>query len=127
MLLFILISLVIVIIIHWTVSSYYLKRRRNIKDKRTWLFAEERKKHFVFADIAIIVSFFCVIVYLANTEQYINFSPYTVTGLLFLLSTSQGIEEWIYHRTEKVYYHRFLSSITFLTLMFTFVIGERLI
>ncbi|MBO1003007.1 DUF4181 domain-containing protein [Pseudogracilibacillus auburnensis] len=115
--LFYLVSLLVILTMYLFIRSYFLHRRKNIQDKRYWLFATGRNKYFVLFEIVAIVMFFITGMF-ASIYPHLDFSPYMVTGLLLLLSSIQGIEEWIFHREEKVYYHRLLSSVSFLVIMF---------
>lgn len=122
--LFLTISFTIVIIIYFIISLYFFQHKRNIKNKRNWTFAEGRNKCFVAVEVLFIAIFLVVCFVSMNFANQINLSPFLVSGLLLLMSINQGMEEWIYYRKDKVYYHRLLQCAAFLTLIFLSVIDR---
>jgi len=117
---FAIVSTAIVFIVYLLIGPIYLGRRLRIKDKRNWLFAEGRNKFFVTIEIAFIALFLITGYININLVNPLDLSAYMVTGLLFLISVSQGIEEWIFYRKDKVYYHRFVQACALLCLMVLF-------
>lgn len=98
--------------------SEYFVRRLGIKRTNKGLFTAGRKKHFII--IEIILFAFLAIACFALIDYY----PFSVTLSLTLFFTFvfilRGIEEWIYKKEKKGYYHEWLASISFLFLFLFF-------
>lgn len=89
-----------------------------------WTFTEERKKYFFAVEIVLIVLFLISVFISVAMGISKILAPFMVSGLLLLISISQAIEEWIYYRKDKVYYHRILQSFALLSFIILCIIEQ---
>lgn len=108
-----LVAMLIVFVLLLLVSEYFV-RRLNIKRTKIGAFTKGRRKGFMAIEVLLFVLF--TISIFTTWDSY----PYSNRLSIFMFFTSiylfRGIEEWIYRRANKGYYHEWLASLAFLVL-----------
>lgn len=117
----------IVLVAYFVITQLYFKKHLNIKNKWIGPFSKGRRISFIAIDLFIILAFFVFAVILGTSlDAFPNFQLTLVISLFilfFLLSLNRGLEQWLFHRSEKAYYHEWVSALTLL-LMFLIIIME---
>ena len=83
-----------------------------------------RNRYFLAIDFLFIFLFLGVIMGYANGDFTIMESHsyiFAMFGLFIMLSINSGIEEWLFHRQDKTFYHEWLSALLYLMILFVLV------
>ncbi len=87
-----------------------------------------RKRYFLAIDFLFISLFFGVLTGYANGDfTFMGLHSYIIAmfGLFIMLSINSGIEEWIFHRKDKAFYHEWLSTLLYLLVLFVLYSSEK--
>lgn len=121
-------AMAIVMIAYIAITQFYFRKHLNIKIKWIGPFSKGRKTPFIAIDLFLILAFFVFAVILGTSlDAFPNYQLTLIMALFvlfFLLSINRGVEQWLYHRSEKAYYHEWATSLTLL-LMFLIIIMEE--
>jgi hypothetical protein len=113
-------GLVIIFVFQLLISEYFV-RRLDIKRTKIGVFSKGRKKGFIAVEIILMVLF------IISLSALLDYYPYSVSLSMTMYFTLtylfRGIEEWVYKKENKGYFHEWLASITFL-IIFLFFIGD---
>ena len=120
------IEILIVFAIYLAISYFYLNKKLGIKNKRRGLLSMQRNRYFLAIDFILFILFIGVIMGHANrdfTFMGSHFYLFAMFGLFIMLSINVGIEEWLLHRKDKAFYHEWLSSLLYFTILFVLIIS----
>lgn len=85
------------------------------------MFHQDRKGLWIFIDCVLLVLFIWAMFWVNVEERPEPFSGLVRTSpmfaLFFLTNLNRGLEEWLTHREDKAYYHEWLGSLLFLTVV----------
>lgn len=113
-------ALAIVLIFYLVITQLYFRKHLNIKNKWIGPFSKGRKLSFIAIDLFIILAFFVfAVIFGTRLDAFPNFHLTLIISLFtlfFLLSINRGLEQWLFHRSEKAYYHEWASSLTILVM-----------
>lgn len=116
-------GLLIIVVLQLLISDYFV-RRLGIKKTKIGAFSEGRRKGFIAIEIILMVTF------IISCYALLDYYPYSVSLSITMFFTLtylfRGVEEWIYKKGDKGYYHEWLASITFL-ILFLFFIGYMIL
>ncbi|MCU9594075.1 DUF4181 domain-containing protein [Caldibacillus thermolactis] len=113
-------GLVIIFVFQLLISEYFV-RRLDIKRTKIGVFSKGRKKGFIAVEIILMVLF--IISLYALFDYFLYSVSLSMTMYFTLTYLFRGIEEWVYKKENKDYFHEWLASITSL-IMFLFFIGD---
>jgi len=124
---FTIVGLIVVGIIYFFISQYYLKRKLKIRDK--WVLTRNRNAYTIAIEIILFIVFTYSLMGLYVNEES---NMYTATtkaipffAFFFLLGITRGVDEWLRNRDEKVYYHDWLGSIMIVISFIVIYFGEQ--
>ncbi|MBM7662554.1 putative ferric reductase [Bacillus mesophilus] len=108
-------GLLLILLIYLVISQWFLKRKLHIKEVRKSILSGYRKKRYVYTEFLLFILLFVSTFYMIEDLGAFSFLP---LFMFFLLTNVlRGIEEWIENRSEKGYYHDWLSSVAFLIII----------
>lgn len=124
---FTIVGLIIVGIIYFFISQYYLKWKLKIRDK--WVLTRNRNAYTIAIEIILyILSIYSFFALNLNEDSHMYAATTKIIpifALFFLIGITRGIDEWLRNRSEKTYYHDWLGSLMIVLSFLVLYIGEQ--
>ncbi|WP_078411312.1 DUF4181 domain-containing protein [Priestia abyssalis] len=103
------IYILLLFVIYMTTESFLRKKLKTKPQKGFSKVFKGRNKIFVAIEIVLFISFFIIIFSLPSVLPV--FGSFVFIFILYVL---RGLEEWMFRRHEKEYYHSWLAACFFL-------------
>lgn len=114
------IYLLIVFAVHMIIDLVLRKKLKIKIQKGFFRSFKGKNKFFVIAEITIIISFFISIFFVIPSD----FRSFSLFIFFFIIWALRGLEEWIFKRQEKEYYHSWVGASLFLFSSIIIFLGE---
>ncbi|AQX54622.1 DUF4181 domain-containing protein [Priestia flexa] len=116
-----LIGVILLFILYFSTSHYYLKKRLNIQEKRVSLFSKDRKRLYRVIEgiiVVLFIYFLGVVTFSERSDEFpIWIRALPVCGFFILVDTLRGIEHWMTDKESKSYVYEFLGVVFMLALL----------